>query len=79
VWVLSGPTIFGKTIVADADENEMTCTKEELILATEGQIILNYDKFSQSERLTVSGKVFHKESFKFSSISFKYFLFYLFF
>jgi hypothetical protein len=59
VWILSGPTLFDGWI-DDADMNEMDCTKEELIEATNGHFTLDHLRESTSEKPCTSGEVFLK-------------------
>jgi hypothetical protein len=56
IWILSGPSLFAGWIDLVVDRT-FGCTKEELIIATNGHFTLDHLKESNSTEKSISGKV----------------------
>lgn len=58
VWMLSGPTLYGRDITQGFFNSELIgCTKEELTKASDGHFVLDYSLISKDDTTTISGKV----------------------
>ena len=44
--------------IKNADLTDVECTREEIVLASDGHFTLDYPKISKSNKVTVSGKVY---------------------
>ena len=56
VWVLPGPS-FLPGWVSDVDYTTVDCTYEEMIMASDWFIMLDYDRFDNRDIVTISGAV----------------------
>ena len=58
VWVLSGPTLYGRDFIRGFITQQMAgCTKEELVEASMGHFIMDYSLVSRQDTTTISDKV----------------------
>ena len=59
VWILSGPTIYDEWI-NNVKVDELSCSMEQLIEATQGFFTTGYVRESEPSQITISGQVCFK-------------------
>lgn len=56
VWILAGPSMYDNWI-KNAKMEDLDCTKDQVIEASNGHFTLDYRKISKSSQVTIAGKV----------------------